>query len=100
MQNIKFIQYGTKDYQDTLKLRNKVMRIPLGLDIYKEDLSFEKKSIIIAFFDNGHLLRVGVMSNKSSVYKIEYLCFVWMLEYRQKNFIYVMDINQLEMFFC
>ena len=129
MQNIKFIQYGTKDYQDTLKLRNKVMRIPLGLDIYKEDLSFEKKSIIIGFFDNGHLLGVGVMSNKSSVYKIEYLCvdseiqssgiggkllcylekiavekggkkFVWMLEYRQKNFIYVMDINQLEMFFC
>ena len=50
MQNIKFIQYWTKDYQDTLKLRNKVMRIPLGLDIYKEDLSFEKKSIIIGFF--------------------------------------------------
>ena len=74
MQNIKFIQYWTKDYQDTLKLRNKVMRIPLGLDIYKEDLSFEKKSIIIGFFDNGHLLGVGVMSNKSSVYKIEYLC--------------------------
>ena len=74
MENIKFTQYGTKDYQDTLKLRNKVMRVPLGLDIYKEDLSSEKNSVIIGFFDNEQLLGVGVMSNKNSVYKIEYLC--------------------------
>ena len=40
------------------------MRIPLYLDIYKEDLSFEKKSIIIGFFDN-----MDEIINRSKVLK-------------------------------
>ena len=51
MKQIKTIEYGTKEYNVTLALRNKVMRIPLGLDIYKEDFSCEKDSIIIGMFD-------------------------------------------------
>lgn len=37
MRAIKEILYGTEEYAKTLALRNKVMRIPLGLNIYEED---------------------------------------------------------------
>lgn len=74
MKQIKAIEYGTKEYNDTLALRNKVMRIPLGLDIYKEDFSCEKDSIIIGMFDGKDVLGVGVMSHNNNCYKIEYLC--------------------------
>lgn len=74
MEFIKNIEYGTKEYKDTLELRNKVMRIPLGLDIFQEDFSVEKESVIIGIFEGEQLLGVGVMSNEGTVYKIEYLC--------------------------
>ena len=45
MRQIKFIEYGSSDYEKTLELRNKIMRIPLGLSIYNEDFSVEKNSI-------------------------------------------------------
>ena len=40
MGQIRFIEYGGQEYDRTLALRNKVMRIPLGLNIYREDFSF------------------------------------------------------------
>ena len=74
MQILKPIQYGSTEYAATLALRNKVMRIPLGLDIYKEDFSCEATSEIIGMFEEDTLLGVGVMSHSGSIYKIEYLC--------------------------
>lgn len=74
MKQIKTIQYGTTEYSATLALRNKVMRIPLGLDIYKEDFSCEKNAIIIGMFDDDKLLGVGIMSHNGTDYKVEYLC--------------------------
>lgn len=74
MQQIKEIKYGTNEYSNTLKLRNKVMRVPLGLNIYDEDFSSEKNSVIIGMFKDDLLLGVGVMSHKDAVYKVEYLC--------------------------
>ncbi len=71
---IKFIDYGTKEYNDTLELRNKVMRIPLGLNIHDEDFSCEKESVIVGAFEDESMLGVGVMSNKDDVYKVEYVC--------------------------
>lgn len=74
MRQIKFIEYGSSDYEKTLELRNKIMRIPLGLSIYNEDFSVEKNSIIIGMFEDNLLLGVGVMSHKNNIYKVEYLC--------------------------
>ena len=34
MRQIKPIAYGSAEYLETLELRNRVMRIPLGLDIH------------------------------------------------------------------
>ena len=73
MRQIKPIEYGSAEYLETLELRNRVMRIPLGLDIHKEDFSHESASAIIGSFDGGQLLGVGVMSHKD-VFKVEYLC--------------------------
>lgn len=73
MREIKWIEYGSEEYQETLELRNRVMRIPLGLDIHREDFSCERESSVIGAFDGGKLLGVAVMSNKG-VHKVEYLC--------------------------
>ena len=73
MRQIKPIAYGSAEYLETLELRNRVMRIPLGLDIHKEDFSHERESAVIGSFDGGQLLGVGVMSHKD-VFKVEYLC--------------------------
>ena len=74
MGQIRFIEYGGQEYDRTLALRNKVMRIPLGLNIYREDFSFERECVILGMFEAGQLLGVGVMSNKEECYKVEYLC--------------------------
>lgn len=51
---IRKIEYDSKDYKKELELRNKVLRIPLGLDIYDEDLKSEIDDIHIgAFLDDN-----------------------------------------------
>lgn len=41
MISIKPNPYGSPAYLETLELRNRVMRLPLGLNIHDEDFSFE-----------------------------------------------------------
>ena len=74
MINVKRIEYSSIDYKKTLDLRNKVMRIPLGLNIYDEDFSFEKDAIIVAAYDEETLIGVGTMSYNDKIFKLEYLC--------------------------
>lgn len=74
MRAIKEILYGTEEYAKTLALRNKVMRIPLGLNIYEEDFSSEQDALMVGMFEGENLLGVGVMSNHGPDYKLEYLC--------------------------
>jgi len=74
MHVLKPIIYGSPAYDATLALRNKVMRVPLGLNIYNEDFSCEATSDIIGIFEGETLLATGVMSHSGTVYKIEYLC--------------------------
>ena len=74
MSVLKPIIYGSPAYDATLALRNKVMRVPLGLNIYNEDFSCEANSDIIGIFEGETLLATGVMSHSGTVYKIEYLC--------------------------
>lgn len=75
MYDLKKITYGTAEYKMTLELRNKVMRKPLGLDIYKEDLSCEKNQLIIGAFEGEALRGVSILSDKGGgIFKVEYLC--------------------------
>ena len=74
MAELRPIVYGSPEYAATLALRNRVMRIPLGLDIYKEDFSCEAASCLIGLFEGDTLLGMGAMSHSEDVYKIDYLC--------------------------
>jgi hypothetical protein len=51
----KEIFFGSPEYFDELELRNEVLRKPLGMNLYDQDLSAEKEYIRIAAFINGKL---------------------------------------------
>lgn len=56
------IEYGSKQYKDELDLRNQVLRLPLGLDIYDEDLKGEKDDTHLGAFYKGKLVGVLVLT--------------------------------------
>ncbi|WP_302373526.1 GNAT family N-acetyltransferase [Enterococcus asini] len=70
------IQYGSAAYQQTLALRNRVMRKPLGLSIATEDFSHEAGAFILGAFEKEDLLGVAVLSLDTikQVAMLEYLC--------------------------
>ena len=49
-------EYGTNEYNKSLELRNKVMRKPLGFNLYDEDLSNEKDAVMIGAFENDMII--------------------------------------------
>jgi predicted GNAT family N-acyltransferase len=58
---LKEIEYGSKEYKDELDLRNRMLRLPLGLDIYDEDLKSESEDIHLGAFFNGSLAGVLIL---------------------------------------
>ncbi|MDT2744980.1 GNAT family N-acetyltransferase [Enterococcus asini] len=73
---IKEIDYDSPEYQESLALRNRVMRIPLGLSIYEEDFSKESTAYILGAFESQRLIGVGVLSKTASgeIVSVDYLC--------------------------
>ena len=73
---IKEIAYGSPAYQESLALRNRVMRLPLGLSIYDEDFSKERKAYILGAFVASRLIGVGVLSSspEPETVSVDYLC--------------------------
>ena len=59
--SVETVAFGTNRYNQTLLLRDRVMRKPLGLSIQNDDLSFEKHATILAVFDTDTLLGMGVL---------------------------------------
>lgn len=53
---IKQIDHGTYEYSQMLHLRQEILRRPLQLDIYNENLESEKEDILIAAFDEEVML--------------------------------------------
>lgn len=52
---LKFIDYGTKEYNQMIDLRMQILRAPLGLTFSKEDLEKEKEDILLGCFDEEKL---------------------------------------------
>jgi GNAT superfamily N-acetyltransferase len=52
---LKFIDHGTKEYQQMIDLRMQILRTPLGLTFSKADLENEKDDILLGCFDEEHL---------------------------------------------
>ena len=53
---LKQIDHGTKEYLQMVKLRNDILRKPLGLSLTSEELGQEKEDILIGAFDDDDML--------------------------------------------
>lgn len=59
---IRIIAHDSEEYMQELELRNRILRIPLGLDVYEDDLSKEGADHHIGAFLNGELAGVLVLT--------------------------------------
>ncbi|MFI5187327.1 MAG: GNAT family N-acetyltransferase [Chitinophagales bacterium] len=53
---LKIIDHGTKEYQQMIKLREDILRKPLGLIFSHEELEKEKHNLLIGAFEDGDIL--------------------------------------------
>ncbi len=53
---LKIIDYGTRDYNDMVKLREEILRRPLGLSFTPEELEKEKGNLMMAAYDDDKML--------------------------------------------
>jgi GNAT superfamily N-acetyltransferase len=53
---LKIIDHGTKEYQQMVKLRDDMLRRPLGLTFTIEELDEEKDNMLIGAFEDDSLL--------------------------------------------
>lgn len=78
---IKIIEYGSEDYIQTLSLREKVLRIPLGLKLSPKDTEGENRQIHIGAFLEGKLLGCLTISPQiSNTVKIRQVAVITALQ--------------------
>lgn len=53
---LKIIDYGTAEYKQMLKLRNEILRKPLGLSFSEDELEEEKDNLLIAAYEDDRML--------------------------------------------
>lgn len=56
------IEFGSKEYQEELKLRERILRRPIGLDLFDEDLTKEMSDIHIGAFIEDKLIGVLILT--------------------------------------
>lgn len=66
---LKIIDHGSKEYRQMLKMRDEILRRPLGLSIANENLDAEKKNLLIGAFEEDQMLGCCMLveENKSEV---------------------------------
>jgi predicted GNAT family N-acyltransferase len=68
---LKIIDHGTKEYQQMVKLRDDILRKPLGLRFTPEELENEKDNLLIGAFEDGNILACCMLvEEKSDVVKL------------------------------
>lgn len=53
---LKIIDYGTAEYQQMIKLRDDILRKPLGLSFSEEELENEKNNLHMAAYEDDQML--------------------------------------------
>jgi predicted GNAT family N-acyltransferase len=53
---LKIIDYGTKEYQQMIDLRNEILRKPLGMELEGIDIDADKENILIGAFEEEKML--------------------------------------------
>lgn len=59
---IREIPYGSKEYKDSLELRNRVLRKPIGLNLFDENLDRDAGDCHIGAFVNDVLVGILILS--------------------------------------
>ncbi len=59
---LKQIDHGTKEYLQMVKLRNDILRQPLGLSFTPDELAREKEDILIGAFDDEVMLACCILT--------------------------------------
>ena len=63
---LKQIDHGTKEYQQMVKLRNDILRQPLGLAFTEEELAKEKEDILSGAFDDDEMLACCLLTRSGN----------------------------------
>ncbi len=53
---LRMIDYGTKEYQQMVFLRNEILRKPIGLQFDEKELEKEKDDVLMGAFEDGKIL--------------------------------------------
>ena len=53
---LKIIEFGTIEYEEMVKMRDQILRKPLGLGFSSEELENEKENIFIGAFEDDEML--------------------------------------------
>jgi ribosomal protein S18 acetylase RimI-like enzyme len=53
---LKIIDHGTKEYKQMIKLREDILRKPLGISFTEEELDKEKDNLLVAAYDDDLML--------------------------------------------
>ncbi|KYP16658.1 GNAT family N-acetyltransferase [Flavihumibacter sp. CACIAM 22H1] len=61
---LKIIDHGTPEYNQMIKLRDDILRKPLGLSFSQEELLQEKDQILIGAFDDDKMLGCCMLVNE------------------------------------
>lgn len=61
--DLRWIAFGSPEYQEVVALRRRVLRIPLGLDFTPEQLAGEGKDLHLAAFEGGALAGCLMLSD-------------------------------------
>ena len=59
---VRLITYGSEDYRRELALRDEILRVPLGMSIYRENLAGETEDFHIGAFRGSVLVGTAVLS--------------------------------------
>lgn len=62
MLKIRTVRHGTPEYWETIQLRRRILRTPLGLDFDPEDLAKETRDLHIAAFSLAQLVGCLVLT--------------------------------------
>jgi ribosomal protein S18 acetylase RimI-like enzyme len=53
---LKIIDHGSPEYRQMVQLRNDILRRPLGLHFTEEELESEKDNLLVAAYEDDHML--------------------------------------------
>ena len=62
MLKIRTVRHGTPEYWETIHLRRRILRTPLGLDFEPEELENEIRDLHVAGFELAHLMGCLVLT--------------------------------------